>query len=190
MGYGRSERASPAAAWALAIGLAVAVATTAPAAAQDFTIDEASYGNWTIYAYAQDGVFSHCGLETYFPQTGRTLGLQVQSWGYDLVLSDPIWNLPRGPLGNVYVQVGRYGVNVPAEQDGDPTVAYVDLGWDDQFLNAFAGSYTMSVSLPNGQAWSADLTGTARLVDLLDDCIQTYSNYGTGGGGGNLGGGK
>lgn len=174
----------------MALAVTLAIGSMGTATAQSFTIDEANYGNWTIYAYAQDGVFSHCGMETVYPSTGRTIGIQVQDWGYDLVLSDPVWNLPPGPLGGVYVQVGRYGVNAAAEQDGDPTVAYIDMGWDDSFLNAFARSFTMSVSLPNGATWSADLSGTSRLVELLDDCIRTYSGYVANGGGGGGGGGK
>ena len=149
-----------------------------PAKAQDFTIAEMTYGNWMIYAYAENGVFSHCGVDTVYPQSGRTLGLQVRSWGFDMVLVDPQWRLPQGSLGSAYLQIGRFTTYAQAEVSGSADTVFVDLGWSDPFLDAFARSQSMSVVLPNGSRWAADLTGTARLVSLLDDCIHNYRDFG------------
>ena len=169
---------------ALAVTLWSAALAPTAARAQGMTIDETSYGNWTLYAYAENGVFSHCGVDTYYHSTGRELGLQVRDWGFDMVLLDPHWSLPQGQIGSAYIQVGRYTTYAPAEVSGAPDTVYIEIGWNDAFLNAFALSQRMSVQLPTGTYWEADLTGTARLVDLLDDCIRTYRNYGGGGGGG------
>lgn len=182
------------AAGVLAVAMTVSAALLAPTAAraQGTTIDETSYGNWTLYAYAENGVFSHCGVDTYYHSTGRELGLQVRDWGFDMVLLDPRWSLPQGQIGSAFLQVGRYTTYAPAEVSGAPDTVYIEIGWNDAFLDAFALSQRMSVQLPTGAYWEADLTGTARLVSLLDDCIRVYRDYGRGGtvgGGVGVGGG-
>ena len=145
------------------------------------TIAEWSHGYWTIYAWAERGVFDHCGIDS-FADDGSSLGLSAYSNGLYLRMCNPLqWNLPRGrSLGSVIVRIdNRYVRAVSMVSDDDGFCTYGSLGWDADFLGAFAWGNAISVQFPNGSMDTWSLRGTLRTTELLSACIDTYGNYST-----------
>ena len=145
------------------------------------TIAEWSHGYWTIYAWAEQGVFDHCGIDSY-ADDGSSLGVSVFVEGLYLGMCNPRqWNLPRGQsLGSVIVRVdNRYVRAVMMVSDIDGYCINGSLGWDDAFLGAFAWGNTLSLQFPNGSVENWSLRGTLRTTELLSVCLDTYGNYST-----------
>ena len=149
--------------------------------ARSDTIAEWSHGYWTIYAWAEGGVFDHCGIDSY-SDDGSSLGLSVYVEGLYLGMCHPRhWNLPRNQsLGSVIIRIDtRYVRAVTMVSGIDGYCINGNLGWDGDFLRSFALGNVLSLQFPNGTTENWSLRGTLRTTELLSACLDTYGNYST-----------